>query len=134
MNTCYLGLGSNQKCPERQIRQAITAIKAIPKSQVSRVSSMYWNKAWGRQRQQDFCNAVIEVLTYLPPHSLLAWCQKIENTQGRIRKIPWGPRTIDIDILLYGKRNIQTKILTLPHPCIEVRDFIRIPLSEITSN
>lgn len=131
MNVCYLGLGSNQKTPERQLRQAIKAIRALPSTVITQISSFYWNKAWGLQAQQDFCNAVIEIKTLFPPLQLLQACQKIEKKQARARRKPWGPRTIDIDILLYENRVINSKILTIPHPHIQTRDFVLIPLSEL---
>ncbi|HGF0855462.1 TPA: 2-amino-4-hydroxy-6-hydroxymethyldihydropteridine diphosphokinase, partial [Legionella pneumophila] len=104
MNVCYLGLGSNQKNPERQIRQAIKEIKQIPSTCLIKVSRLYWNKAWGFENQQEFCNVVIEIRTTLLPHKLLKWCQKIENRHKRVRRKFWGPRTLDIDIILYGYR------------------------------
>lgn len=131
MNTCYLGLGSNQKAPERQIRQAIKAIKALPATAITQVSNLYWSKAWGLCNQQDFCNVVVEISTSLSPSSLLTYCQRIETQQGRVRKKRWGPRTLDVDIILYNCRTIQTKKLTIPHPHWQSRDFVVIPLAEI---
>lgn len=131
MNLCYIGLGSNQNSPERQIRQAIEAIKTIPSTSMLKVSNLYWNPAWGVQVQQDFCNVMVEVTTLLSPLLLLNYCKKIEQEQGRIRKKRWGPRTIDIDIILYGNRRIKTKKLTIPHPYMRLRDFVLIPLLEI---
>lgn len=133
MNKIYLGLGSNQKFPERQIRCAITAIQAIPNTSITKLSSLYWTKAWGLHSQQDFCNAVIEITSRLTPHLLLKWCQKIEKKQGRSRKKQWGPRTLDIDILLYKNRAIQSKDLSIPHPHMLSRDFVLKPLLEINS-
>ena len=126
-----MGLGSNQKSPERQIKQAIKAIKALPKTAITQQSNVYWNKAWGLNKQPDFCNAVVEISTSLCPSLLLAYCQHIETNQGRIRKKRWGPRTLDIDIILYGCRTIQTQNLTIPHPHMLSRDFVLIPLAQI---
>ncbi|HHF7365495.1 TPA: 2-amino-4-hydroxy-6-hydroxymethyldihydropteridine diphosphokinase [Legionella bozemanae] len=134
MNICYLGLGSNQHVPERQLRKAIKSIKALRTTVVTKVSSFYWNKAWGLQGQQDFCNAVIELFTRLSPIELLNACQKIEKKQGRIRKKHWGPRVIDIDILLYADQVIHSKKLVIPHPYIQSRNFVLIPLIEINPN
>lgn len=131
MNRCYLGLGSNQKNPDRQLRQAIKSLKAIPSTVLTNVSSLYWTKAWGLHSQQDFCNAVIEINTFLTPLLLLKWCKKIEKKQGRIRKKHWGPRTLDIDILLYEDRIIKSKELTVPHPHMLDRNFVLKPLAEI---
>lgn len=131
MNPCYLGLGSNQKHPQRQLRLAIKAIKKIPCTAVLKVSKLHTTKAWGRQVQPDFCNAVVELSTTLSPFMLLTYCQNIEKQQGRTRKIPWGPRTLDIDILLFGPRRIRSKKLKIPHPYLSVRDFVLTPLLEI---
>lgn len=131
MNRCYLSLGSNQKAPERQIRLALSALKKIPSTSVTKVSSLFWNKAWGLQTQQDFCNVVVEISTILSPHKLLHFCQKIEQYQGRIRRKHWGPRVIDIDIIFYGDRKINTSRLTIPHPYFSVRDFVIKPLLQI---
>ncbi|ARB91310.1 2-amino-4-hydroxy-6-hydroxymethyldihydropteridine diphosphokinase [Legionella longbeachae] len=131
MNTCYLGLGSNQKNPERQLYKAIQSIKTLRLTSVTKISSFYWSKAWGLKSQQNFCNAVIEISTRLPPLQLLNACQQIEKKQGRVRKKRWGPRIIDIDILYYENRVIQSKMLIIPHPYIQFRDFVLIPLSEI---
>lgn len=131
MTLCYLGLGSNQKCPERQIREAITALGNLPSTAVLKASSIYWTKAWGLTAQQDFCNAVVEITTRLAPELLLDFCQSIEKKHGRIRKKHWGPRTLDIDILLYGNRKIKSKRLSIPHPHLLFRHFVLAPLLEI---
>ncbi len=131
LNRCYLGLGSNQKCPERQIRQAVKRLKNLPLTTISKVSKPYWNQAWGLAKQQQFCNVVMEIHTILPPYSLLKFCNAIEQKQGRVRKKKHGPRTLDVDILLYGNRVIQTKQLIIPHPHMKVRNFVLIPLFEI---
>ena len=134
MNLCYLSLGSNQRNPERQLRNAIKALRALPHTSVRKISHFYWNKAWGLHSQQDFCNAAIELSTTLPPLVLLSLCNKIEKAQGRIRTKRWGPRTLDIDIILYGNRSINTKKLTIPHPYMQSRDFVLGPLLEINPN
>ncbi|MDR3502535.1 MAG: 2-amino-4-hydroxy-6-hydroxymethyldihydropteridine diphosphokinase [Legionella sp.] len=131
MNICYLGLGSNQKSPERQLRRAVRAISALRSTSLTKVSRFHWTKAWGLQGQQDFCNAVVEIRTTLAPVQLLRACQHIEKQQGRVRKKRWGPRVIDIDILTYGNKTIQINNLTIPHPYIASRDFVLQPLYEI---
>lgn len=130
MNICYLSLGSNQKCPERQIRMAIQHLKIIPKTYIKKCSSLHWSKAWGLTRQQDFCNIVVKIATTLSPEQLLACCQDLEKKQSRSRKKRWGPRTLDIDIILYGDRTIKTKNLNIPHPHYLTRSFVTIPLNE----
>ena len=134
MIKCYLGLGSNQKCPERQIRKAFQAFKNLQSTAILKSSKLYWSKAWGLKTQQDFCNIIIEIVTLLTPNQLLYQCQEIENRQGRIRKKHWGPRTIDIDIIFYGTRLIKTNNLTIPHPYCTLRDFVMVPLLEINPN
>lgn len=131
MNTCYLGMGSNQKGPERQIRTAIEEVRKLPTTHVTKVSKLYWNKAWGVQAQQDFCNVIIEIKTRLSPQLLLKQCQLIEKKHQRVRRKHWGPRTLDIDIILYGNRSVHTHDLVIPHPLMLKRDFVLIPLLEI---
>jgi 2-amino-4-hydroxy-6-hydroxymethyldihydropteridine diphosphokinase len=131
MIKCYLSLGSNQKFPERQIRQAFNTIKMMPSTSIIKYSKLHWTKAWGLNNQQNFCNAVVEIVTLLTPIQLLHQCQKIENVQGRVRKKTWGPRTLDIDIILYGNRSVKSKHLTIPHPHFLSRDFVLIPLLEV---
>lgn len=131
MNKCYLSLGSNQKSPERQIKMAIKSLGTIPCTAVTKVSKVISSKAWGLETQQNFCNAVVELNTRLTPELLLSWCQKIEARQGRVRRKHWGPRVIDIDIILYDKRSIKTPKLTIPHPHYLNRDFVTSPLREI---
>ncbi|MBA2648475.1 MAG: 2-amino-4-hydroxy-6-hydroxymethyldihydropteridine diphosphokinase [Legionella sp.] len=131
MNKCYISLGSNQKYPERQLRQALKNLKNLPSTATTNCSTLYWNKAWGVHKQQDFCNAVVEIQTRLSPLLLLKHCNLIEEKQGRIRKKKYGPRTIDVDIILYGKLTLKTKHLTIPHPRAKLREFVLIPLLEI---
>lgn len=134
MNKCYLSLGSNQKCPERQIRQGLKAIKDLPSTAITQVSTLHWTKAWGVSNQPDFCNVVVEIITRLSPERLLSCCQKIEANQGRVRKKRWGPRTLDVDIILYATRRIKTNKLVIPHAHMHVRDFVLIPLSELLNS
>ena len=134
MNRCYLSLGSNQKYPERQIRQALEAIKKQPRTVLIRHSPLDWNKAWGFGRQQDFCNVLVEINTLLSPLKLLFYCQAIEKQQGRVRKKRWGPRTLDIDIISYGKQTIKSPKITIPHPYALQRDFVHIPLKKMNPN
>lgn len=131
MNKCFLSLGSNQKSPERQIRQAIKELREIPHSSILKCSALYRTKAWGLTAQQDFCNVVVSISTTLDPSLLLKWCHAIENRHRRVRLKRWGPRTLDIDIILYGNRAMHTNILTIPHPHYLSRDFVLQPLLEI---
>ncbi|CEK10636.1 2-amino-4-hydroxy-6-hydroxymethyldihydropteridine diphosphokinase [Legionella hackeliae] len=133
MNLCYLSLGSNLSSPERQLRTAIETLRRLPATSLLKVATLYRSKAWGRKSQPDFVNTVVMLQTTLTPQQLLAECQKIEKQQGRVRKVKWGSRTLDIDILLYGSLTKKTKPLILPHPRIHLRDFVFVPLLEIAS-
>ncbi len=134
MIICYLSLGSNLQTPERQLRMAFNRIRKIPNTAIIKISDLYFNDAIGRRGQPPYCNCVIKILTTLPPSSLLSYCLRIEKKQHRIRKIRWGARTLDIDILLYGDKLIHQKNLTIPHPRMLERDFVLIPLSSIAPN
>lgn len=133
MTLCYLGLGSNLDSPERQLRRAIAALRKLPYSHIIKIASFYPSKAWGRKTQPNYCNTVVAIHTQLHPQQLLRYCQKIERQQGRIRKIKWGARTLDIDILLFGSQIINTLNLIIPHPRLHERDFVFVPLLEIAS-
>lgn len=131
MIPCYLGLGSNLDSPKRHIHLAFQALKALPQTHILNISSLYLSEAAGVVGQPQYCNAVVSIKTRLPAHMLLKHCQKLETAQGRVRKKRWGARTLDIDLLLYGKNSIQTPDLTLPHPRLHIRDFMLAPLLEI---
>ena len=120
--------------PKQQIKSAIKSISEIPEIQVLKVSSLYKSKPVGPQGQNDYINAVIKIETDFMPLELLDCMQDIENQHGRIRKEHWGPRILDLDILIFGKKIIQDKKLTIPHPEIEKRPFVLVPLAEIDSN
>ncbi len=131
MITCYLGLGSNLRSPERQLRQAFDQIRTIPRTAVLKISPLYFNHAVGRRSQPRYCNCAIQIATSLPPLTLLRQCLAIEKKQRRIRKVRWGARTLDIDLLLYGNQTIRHKDLTIPHPRMHEREFVLMPLSDI---
>ncbi len=128
MTICYLGLGSNLANPVRQLRQAIGHLRALPKSSLLKISPIYKSKPFGGSTQPNYANLVLALKTHLPPLKLLVYCQAIERQQGRIRKKRWGARTLDIDILLYGNHRLEHPRLTLPHPRMQERDFVLIPL------
>lgn len=134
MTIVYIGLGSNMESPKQQIKSAIKSISEIPEIQVLKVSSLYKSKPVGPQGQNDYINAVIKIETEFMPLELLDCMQDIENQHGRIRKERWGPRILDLDILIFGKEIIQDKNLTIPHSEIEKRPFVLVPLAEIDSN
>lgn len=131
MTLSYLALGSNLRMPQRQLHRAIRQLRKLPKTHVIKIASFFTSKAWGRKIQPDFYNTVVAIHTSLTPKALLAECQAIENSQGRIRQLKWGARTIDIDIILYGSKEIKTSNLIIPHPQLLHRDFVLLPLLEI---
>jgi len=128
----YIGLGSNLQDPASQIEQAFQALDQLPQTRLLKHSRLYSSKPLGPQDQPDFVNAVCLVETELDPQTLLAALQEIERNQGRIKKRHWGERNIDLDILLYADQKLQTQTLTIPHPEIAQRDFVLLPLAEIT--
>lgn len=132
MTRCYLGLGSNLRAPKRQLRQAIHGLCKLPRTVVSHRSSLYVSHPCGVRSQPQYYNMVIALDTSLPPQQLLTRCLALENKQKRLRKKRWGPRTLDIDLLLYGSQKIDNHRLTLPHPRMLERDFVLVPLLEIS--
>lgn len=132
MVKCYLGLGSNLACPPRQLRQAQQKLRKLPRTRTLKLSTLHQTSPIGMRYQPAYTNAVLAIETILPPQKLLSQCQTIEKKQGRRRKYHWGPRTIDIDILIYGTLSLKTLKLTLPHPEMHKRDFVMRPLLEIT--
>ena len=135
MITSYIGIGSNLSNPAKQIRDAITALHQIPQSQVIAASSTYFSRPMGPQDQPDYMNAVLALTTNLSAIELLNTLQLIENNAGRVRKDNrWGARILDLDILLYGNEVIENERLTIPHYGLKVREFVLIPLAEITTN
>ncbi len=132
MTLCYLGLGSNLSSPIRQLRQAAKELKTLPKTYITKISSIFFSKPWGILSQPPFYNMVIEINTTLPPTTLLKYCQSIELKHNRARKKHWGPRTLDIDILLYGNVELNINDLIIPHKEMVNRDFVLAPLLEIS--
>lgn len=129
----YIGLGSNLSNPREQITQAIAAIKKIPGSEVTKVSSLYLSKPMGPQDQDDYINAVLALRTNLSALVLLDALQSIENNAGRVRKNNrWGARVLDCDILLFGNQTILNSRLTIPHYGLKYREFVLLPLAEIS--
>ena len=129
----YIGLGSNLSDPLKQIKLAIENIKKIPNSQYVVSSKLYSSSPMGPSDQPDFINGVVAIVTQLEPHSLLIELQKIEHKQKRIRNVKWGPRTIDLDLLAHGEEVIEDDVLHLPHPEIQNRAFVLLPLIDITT-
>ena len=131
MHIVYLSLGSNMGDRERFLRFAVEKIEEIAGCKVLKESAILKTKAWGKTDQPDFLNMAIKIECSLLPQELLEKLQEIEAAAGRERLIKWGPRTLDIDILLYDDLKISTPTLTIPHPLMQERDFVMIPLNEI---
>ncbi len=131
----YVGIGSNLDDPVAQVREAFEELDAIPDSVLVARSSLYSSKPMGPVDQPDYVNAVAAIDTLLSPEELHKELRSIEDRQGRERGgEKWGPRVLDLDLLLYGKKRINTADLTVPHPGLHERDFVIIPLAEIAGN
>lgn len=128
----YIGIGSNQAQPIEQAKQAMTALSNIKDTQLLTCSSLYRSAPMGPQDQPDYINAVAKLETTLSALELLDALQVIEQEQGRERKaLRWGPRTLDLDILLYADQVIENERLTVPHYGMKEREFVLYPLFEI---
>lgn len=128
----YIAIGSNLASPLEQVNAAIQAIGEIPDSRIMAVSSFYRTPPLGPQDQPDYLNAAVALDTALTPEELLNHTQRIELQQGRVRKAErWGPRTLDLDIMLFGDEVINTDRLTVPHYDMKNRGFMLWPLFEI---
>ncbi|MCW8345191.1 2-amino-4-hydroxy-6-hydroxymethyldihydropteridine diphosphokinase [Vibrio sp. ZSDZ65] len=135
MITCYIAIGSNLSDPVAQALDAMDALKSLPKSSVIQCSSLYSSTPMGPANQPDYINAVVKIQTELTPLELLDCTQAIELEQGRVRKDErWGPRTLDLDLILYGNEVIDSERLTVPHYGMKEREFVLYPLAEITPN
>jgi 2-amino-4-hydroxy-6-hydroxymethyldihydropteridine diphosphokinase len=130
----YIGLGSNLSDPVEQVKTAIYNLQSLPDSDLIDWSSLYASSPMGPQDQPDYINAVAVIDTTLSAHQLLDALQAIEQNQGRIRKRHWGERTLDLDILLYGQKEINAPRLQVPHPGVALRAFVLYPLAEISPN
>jgi 2-amino-4-hydroxy-6-hydroxymethyldihydropteridine diphosphokinase len=127
----WLGLGGNIGDPASAMAAALRILDADGETQVVRVSSLYRTPPWGKTDQPDFLNACAEIATNHPPRALLALCLDAERTLKRERRERWGPRIIDIDILVYGDRAVHEAGLDIPHPRMLDRAFVLAPLAEI---
>lgn len=128
----YIGLGSNLEGPRQQLRQALDSLAKTPHSKMLAVSSFYRTRPiGGPPGQPDYINGVCALQTRLEPLDLLAWLQRIELNQGRLRDERWGARTLDLDILLFGELELDHPRLQLPHPRMAEREFVLRPLAEI---
>lgn len=132
MTCVYIALGSNLANPLHQVQSALNALAELPQTQLIATSSLYRTPPLGPQDQPDYLNAVVALDTDLSAENLLDHTQKIELEHGRVRKDErWGPRTLDLDILLFGDEIINTERLTVPHYDMKNRQFMLYPLAEI---
>lgn len=127
----YVGLGSNLEDPTAQLARAVAELASLPNTTLQAQSPFYASRPVGPQDQPDFVNGAVQLATDLPPHQLLDHLQAIEQAHGRERLRHWGPRTLDLDLLLYGNDSIHDERLTVPHVELANRDFVLQPLLDL---
>ncbi|MEE8601589.1 2-amino-4-hydroxy-6-hydroxymethyldihydropteridine diphosphokinase [Euzebya tangerina] len=128
----FLGLGGNMSDRIYYLNRAVRFLDADPEVEIDDISSVYQTEPVGPS-EDPFYNVAVRVLTRLSPLRLLRACQQVEDLLGRVRTVRWGPRTIDVDVLLYGDRVITTSTLTVPHPELTGRAFAMVPLLEVAT-
>lgn len=127
-----VGLGSNLEAPARQVAAALDGLSELPETILERASRLYRSPPWGVADQPEFVNAVAVLGTALPPRELLNALHRLESEAGRRRAgARWGPRVLDLDLLLYGDTVMKDPDLTLPHPRMHERAFVLVPLLEV---
>ncbi|TAK44893.1 MAG: 2-amino-4-hydroxy-6-hydroxymethyldihydropteridine diphosphokinase [Betaproteobacteria bacterium] len=131
MTAAYVGLGANLDGPRRQVLAALEELAQLPRTQLTARSSLYRSAPLGHLEQPEFINAVARLETALEPEALWAALQAIERAHGRERTFRDAPRTLDLDLLLYGEARIASPALTVPHPRLHERAFVLLPLTEI---
>jgi len=129
-NVVFIGLGSNVGNRRKNIERAMRELERSGQ-EILKLSSVYETEPWGYKKQRKFLNAALKIRTTLSPHQLLKLCKDIEKKLGRKKSFRWGPRLIDLDILLYGKRRVNDKKLKIPHPEMHKREFVLKPLLEV---
>jgi len=129
----YIGLGSNLQDPETQVKGALQQLADLGHCHLLKTSSLYRSPPMGPEDQPDYVNAVAMLRTTLSAEDLLDTLQAIERQHARVRERHWGPRTLDLDLLLYGQAVIDSARLTVPHPGVAERNFVLYPLAEINS-
>jgi 2-amino-4-hydroxy-6-hydroxymethyldihydropteridine diphosphokinase len=135
MQRCFIALGSNQDDPAAQVAMAFGELQRLPQSQLLACSSLYRSAPLGPQDQPAFINAVAMLDTLLAPEALLDALQDIERRAGRVRKAErWGPRILDLDLLLYANQMIDTPRLQVPHYHMHARSFVLYPLAELAAD
>lgn len=131
MNRAWIGLGSNLDTPVRHVRTALGELAALPVTRLVAASSLYAGGPVGPHDQPDFINAVAALETRLSPLALLDQLQALEQRHRRVRERHWGPRTLDLDLLIYNDCMLVSPRLVLPHPQLLSRAFVIVPLAEI---
>jgi 2-amino-4-hydroxy-6-hydroxymethyldihydropteridine diphosphokinase len=131
MSTVILGLGSNQGDRRGHLRAALAGLAALPGTRVAAVSALYESAPWGVTDQPPFLNAAAAITTGLAPHALLRAVKAIERAAGREAGPRWGPRPLDIDLLLYDDQRVKTPDLVIPHPRLAERRFVLAPLQDL---
>ncbi|MCL1079991.1 2-amino-4-hydroxy-6-hydroxymethyldihydropteridine diphosphokinase [Parashewanella spongiae] len=131
MATVFIALGANMDNPKQQLDNASLALETIADKLSYTISPYYRSVPMGDVMQPDYLNAVASFTTQLSPSELLGKLQEVEQQQGRQRLVRWGPRTLDLDILLYDNLKISTESLTIPHYGMKSRGFVLIPLLDI---
>lgn len=134
MSSIYLSLGTNMGDREKNLKDAVSIIQGFDQTKLIKVSKIYETKPWGYTDQDNFLNLCLEIETSLSPYELLEKCQEAEQNLKRERLVRWGPRTIDIDILLYDDIICEDEKLIIPHPRIHERAFVLIPLMDLNEN
>ncbi|MGH8691676.1 MAG: 2-amino-4-hydroxy-6-hydroxymethyldihydropteridine diphosphokinase [Burkholderiales bacterium] len=132
LTIAYVGIGSNLEEPRAQVLQAFEELDSLPHSRVVKRSSLYRSAPLGHAAQPEFINAVAQIETGLPAERLLAELQQLEARHGRKRSFPNAPRTLDLDLLLYGELSLDLPALKIPHPRMHERAFVLRPLLEIS--
>lgn len=130
-SAAYVALGSNLDDPEAQVEHGFAALAALPQTELRARSRSYRTRPWGVPDQPDFINAAARLETALSPHQLLDALLAIESDAGRVRGVRYGPRTLDLDLLLYGDFELRDAGLTIPHPRLHERAFVLLPLADI---
>jgi 2-amino-4-hydroxy-6-hydroxymethyldihydropteridine diphosphokinase len=132
MKRVFIGLGSNLQDPVQQVQSALIQLAQLPNTLWIKASSLYASSPLGESATRNFVNAVVELQSALSPTELLAQLLALEQQHGRVRTSRWEDRTLDLDLLLYGNETMMSEQLTIPHPGLKQRDFVLIPLAEIT--
>ena len=132
MTVAYVGVGSNLEDPRTQVMTALDELDRLPDTRLVKKSSLYRSAPLGHAEQPDFVNAVAQIETRLPADRLLAELQALEARHGRARSFANAPRTLDLDLLLFGNARIDTAVLQVPHPRMHERAFVLKPLLEIS--